>query len=114
LEDDEDATTKMSEDSPRQEWWEEVEHKAKEEEGKMLKEQEALLESFAAATAQVVCADLAAYRSMRSFLSEDSPRLRAFGRPLWIGSKHHALRKVRAPPPPSSSSPRTTRSDVLC
>jgi hypothetical protein len=114
LEDDEDAAMKMLEDSPHLEWWEEAEHKAEEEDGKMFKEQEALLESFAPATAQVICMDLAAYRPMRSFLSEDSPRLRAFGRPLWRGSKHHAPRKVRASPPPSSSSPRTTRSDILC
>jgi hypothetical protein len=41
LEDDEDAAMETPEDSPRLEWWEEVERKAE--------EQEALLESFATA-----------------------------------------------------------------
>jgi hypothetical protein len=65
LEDDKDAATEMSEDSPRLEWWEKAERKA-EEEDEMLEEQEALLESFAtvckeertrAATAQAVRAE---------------------------------------------------------
>jgi hypothetical protein len=120
------------EDSPRLEWWEEAERKAKQEEYEMLEEQEVLLESSAttrkeertrAATVQAIRkihihADLAAYRPARSFSSEDSPRLHRFGRTLQIGARpltatNHASRMVRAPPPPSSSSPRMRRSDVL-
>jgi hypothetical protein len=43
LEDDKDAATEMSEDSPRLEWWEKAERKAEEEEAEMLEKREALL-----------------------------------------------------------------------
>jgi hypothetical protein len=49
LADDEDAATETLEDSPCLERWEEAKRKIKEEEDEMLKEQEALLESFATA-----------------------------------------------------------------
>jgi hypothetical protein len=121
----------MLEDSPCLEWWEEAEWKAEEEEeedNEMLEEQDALLESFATTHIEERTRGpwhrpsaerpLHAYRPAHSFLSEDSPRLRWFGRPLGNGArplraKHHALRKVKSPPPPSSSFPQTTRSDVL-
>jgi hypothetical protein len=43
------ATTETPKDFPRLEWWEEAEQKAKEEGDEMLKEREALLESFTTA-----------------------------------------------------------------
>jgi hypothetical protein len=92
LEDDKDAATETPEDSPRLEWWEEAERKAEEEEeeDEMLREQKALLVSFATARMEEklrrprrrlsaqshLRADLAAYQPARSFPSEDSPRLR--------------------------------------
>jgi hypothetical protein len=131
LEDDKDAATETLEDSPRLKWWEEAERKAEEEEYEMLEDQEAQLEFFAtarkkertrAAVAHAVREESsphghAAYWPARSFLLEDSPRLHAFGRPLWKGARHlratyHAPQMVKALPPPPSSSPRM-RSDVL-
>jgi hypothetical protein len=47
LEENEDAVTETPKNSPRLEWWEESECKAKEEKDEMLEGQEALLESFA-------------------------------------------------------------------
>jgi hypothetical protein len=106
LEDDEDVATETPVDSPRLEWWEEAERKAEEEEEEeeeeeMLEEQEVLLESFATArkeertreaTAQAVRAESSPCRHGRVpaclQFPKDSPRLRAFGRPLRRGARH--------------------------
>jgi hypothetical protein len=131
---DEDGETETLENSPCLEWWEEAERKAEEEDNEILEEQEALLESFAtprkeertwAALAQPVRAEASLHglgcllACAHSIPSEDSPRLRGYGRPLQRGArplraKHQGPRKLKAPPLPSlSSSHRTTRTDVL-